>query len=188
MKKKFQCVNYVRARGLNHRQFKVFLEYLDCDYPDVVYFSTVHWLSRAATSWRFNNMQQEIKLFMESKHLNMPFISDENWLFDLTFLTDIAQHLTDLNLKLQGKSHLVNKLLDHICAFDTKIELFPVQLGRPTLIYFTCLAARKIEFRDLDSTNYAASVHGLRDEFAGMFPASVHGLRDEFAGMFPDFR
>ena len=72
MKNVFQCVNYVRARGLNHRQ------YLDCDYPDVVYFSAVSWLSRAATFKRFWNLRQEFKLFMESKHHNVAFLSDEN--------------------------------------------------------------------------------------------------------------
>ena len=33
-----KCVNYVRVRGLNHRQFKTFLEELDSKYSDVVYF------------------------------------------------------------------------------------------------------------------------------------------------------
>ena len=49
MKNVIQCVNYIRAQGLNHPKFKAFLEYLDCDYPDVVYFSAVCWLSRVAT-------------------------------------------------------------------------------------------------------------------------------------------
>ena len=35
---------------------------------------------------------------------------------------------------------------------------------------FTCPAARKVEFPDLDSTNYAASVQKLRDEFISRFP------------------
>ena len=39
MKNVVQCVNYIRAPGLNHRRFKANLEYLDCDYPDVVCFS-----------------------------------------------------------------------------------------------------------------------------------------------------
>ena len=67
-------------------------------------------------------MWQEIKFFMESKH--MAFLSDENWLNDLTFLTDITQNLSDLNLRLQGKSQLVNKLFEHICAFEKKLDLF----------------------------------------------------------------
>ena len=64
MKNVVQCVDYIRARRFNHRQFKAFLEYQDCDYPAVVYFSAVRWLSRAATLKRFWNLRQEIKLFM----------------------------------------------------------------------------------------------------------------------------
>ena len=46
MKNIVLCVSYIRARGLNHRQFIAFLEYLDCNYPDVVYFSAVRWLKK----------------------------------------------------------------------------------------------------------------------------------------------
>ena len=95
----------------------------------------------------------------------MAFLSDENWLNDLAFLTDITQHLSELNLKIQGKSQLVNKLFEHICAFEKKLDLFEVQLGRATLIHFTCLAVRKMDLPYLVSANYAASVQKLRDEF-----------------------
>ena len=83
MKNVVQCVNYIRAQGLNHCQFKAFLEYLDCDYPNIVYFSAVCWLNRAATLKRFWIMLLEIRLFMESKHQNMAYLSDENCLNDL---------------------------------------------------------------------------------------------------------
>ena len=119
-----QCFNYIRARGLNW-QFKAFLDELDSEYPDVMYFSTVHWLRRADTLKRFWNLQQEIKFFMESKYQNVASLSDENLLNDLSFLTDITQHLFDLNLRLQGKSQLVNKLFEHICAFEREIGTFP---------------------------------------------------------------
>ena len=69
MKNVVQCDNYIRAQGLDHQQFKACQEYLDCDCHIVVYFSAVHWLSRAATLRRFlYNLSQETKLFMESKH------------------------------------------------------------------------------------------------------------------------
>ena len=64
----------------------------------------------------------------------------------------------------------MNKLFEHICAFDKKLELFQVPLGRASLTHFACLAARVMEFPDLDSTNYAASVQKLRDEFISRFP------------------
>ena len=100
----------------------------------------------------------------------MAFLSDENRLNYFTFLTDIRQYLPELNLKLQGKSQNVNKLFQHICAVEKKIEQFLVQLGRATLTNFTCLAVRKIEFPDFHSTYCAANVQMLHDVFTGRFP------------------
>ena len=62
-----QCVNYISEKLLNHRQFKAFQEYLDCGYPDVVYFSAVQWLIRAASLKMIWHLRQKNKLFMESK-------------------------------------------------------------------------------------------------------------------------
>ena len=90
MRNVVQCLNYIRARGLNHRQFNVFLDGLDCEYPDVIYFSVVCWLSRAANLKRFWNQRQQIKFFVESKQKNVVFLSDENWLNNFAFLTDIT--------------------------------------------------------------------------------------------------
>ena len=37
----WSCVGYIRSRGLNHRQFKSFLQVLNSDYPNVNYFCAV---------------------------------------------------------------------------------------------------------------------------------------------------
>ena len=58
MKNIVECVNNISARGLNHRQFKAFRKYLDCDYPDVVYFSAVRWLSKTVTLKRSLYLRQ----------------------------------------------------------------------------------------------------------------------------------
>ena len=104
---------------------------------------------------------------MESKHQNVAFLSD-----NLAFLIDIIQHLSDLNLRLKGKSLLVNKLFENICGFEKKLELFQVQLSRATLTHFICLATTKLEFPDLDGSKYGASVKKLHGEFANRFPDS----------------
>ena len=89
---------------------------------------------------------------------------------DLAFPTDIKQYMSELKLILLWKNQLVCKLFQHICAYAKKIELLQANLGRATLSYFTCLAARKAEFSDLDSTNYAAENQKLRDEFTSRYP------------------
>ena len=106
---------------------------------------------------------------MVSKHRNVTFLSNENCLNDFAFLTDITQHFSDLNLNLQRKNQLVNKMFEHICDFEKKLELFQVQLRRATLMHFTYLATRKLEFFDLDCTKYGARVEKLRNEFANRF-------------------
>ena len=60
----------------------------------------------------------------------------------------------------------MNKLFEHICAFEKKLELFQVQLSRATLTHFMCFATRKLEFPDLD----CSSVQRLHDEFESRFP------------------
>ena len=109
----------------NHRQFKAFLDELDSEYPDVLHFHAEHYISGAATLKRFWNLRMEINFFMENKHQNVDFLSDENWLNDLAFLIDITQHLSDpnLGLLLRTKNQLVNKLFENIYAFEKKLEL-----------------------------------------------------------------
>ena len=60
-------VNFIRARGLNHRQFREFLSGLEAEQGDVIYFSQVCWLSRATTLARVWSLKHEIKCFMADK-------------------------------------------------------------------------------------------------------------------------
>ena len=53
IKEVVHCIKYICSRGLNHRQFKVLLEELECHCPDSTYFSSVRWLSRTDTLKRF---------------------------------------------------------------------------------------------------------------------------------------
>ncbi|CAM1324002.1 Uncharacterised protein r2_g3265 [Pycnogonum litorale] len=168
MKDVVQCVNYIRVRGLNHRQFNAFLKELDSDYPDV-YFSVVRWLSRATTLKRFWNLRKEIESFMINKQQDVAYFSDDDWLNDIAFLTDITKHLSDLNIKLQGKSQLVSKMFEHICSFEKKLQLFQTQLSRTALTHFPSLAVRKAEMPDLDCSKYAESVCKLCAEFTSRF-------------------
>ncbi|KAI6652455.1 General transcription factor II-I repeat domain-containing protein 2A-like [Oopsacas minuta] len=120
-------VNFIRSKGLNHRQFQAFLAEIGSDYNDVIYFSQVRWLSRASTLARYWSLLEEIKTFMTIKGKDVSFLDDDQWLNDLAFLVDITKYLADLNLKLQGRKQFVNNLYEHVKALINKLQLFHQQ-------------------------------------------------------------
>ena len=117
-------VNFIRSKGLNHRQSQAFLAEVGSDYNDVIYFSQVRWLSRASTLARYWSLLEEIKTFMTIKGKDVSFLDDDQWLNDLAFLVDITKYLADLNVKLQGRNQFVNNLYEHVKAFISKLQLF----------------------------------------------------------------
>ena len=58
---------------------------------------------------------------MKSKNENVSFLSDIEWLNDLTFLTDVTQRLSKLNKQLQGRNQLSNIMFEHITSFQKKL-------------------------------------------------------------------
>ena len=81
-------------------------------YEDVVYFAAVRWLSKRATLMRFFLFRNEIAEFMNSKNQQVPELKGYQWLYDLSFLTDIMNHLNSSNLHLQGAGKFVSSLYD----------------------------------------------------------------------------
>ena len=62
-----KIVNFIRARGLHHRQFITLLEDCDSDYSDVPYHTAVRWLRTAKVLRRVWDLKAEILLFLEMK-------------------------------------------------------------------------------------------------------------------------
>ena len=58
-----KAVNFIRARGRNHRQLQKFLEDLDTEHQDLAYFSEVRWLSKDSMLQQFYELQKEVVLF-----------------------------------------------------------------------------------------------------------------------------
>ena len=44
MKDVIKVVNFIRSKGLKHREFQTFLIEVKSEYGNVLYFSKVHWL------------------------------------------------------------------------------------------------------------------------------------------------
>lgn len=96
-----KLVSFIRARGLQHRQFITFLEEIDTLPLSCPLVFQLIW-----------DLKEEIGAFLEfnEKSDEFPELRDQNWLCDFAFAVDVFSHLNELNVKLQGKDQLVHDM------------------------------------------------------------------------------
>lgn len=100
------AVNLIIARGLNHRQFRNFLENIEAEFTDVLYHTIIHWLSMGRVLKRVWDLKAGILMFLDMKDTSFDFskeMESEEWVCDFAFAVDKMQKLNELDTKLQGK-------------------------------------------------------------------------------------
>ena len=88
---------------LKRRKFKKLLSDIDADYSDMVRFSTVRWLNRAACLKRFYDLLSEIEMFAKGKK-DISQLGNKTWITDLAFMIDFTTHNSSLNRIQQGNN------------------------------------------------------------------------------------
>ncbi|XP_066213931.1 general transcription factor II-I repeat domain-containing protein 2-like [Saccopteryx leptura] len=173
-----KTVNFIRARGLNHRQFVSFLADLEAEYGELLYHTEVRWLSLGKVLQRFFALRQEIALFMAMKDRDVPELCEPTFLSNLAFLTDVTQHLNALNSELQGSKQLITVMFDRIKSFRCKLTLWASQLTGGNMAHFSAL--KSLGAVDLQCLkDYADMLTRLRDDFEHRF--------QEFMALEPHF-
>ncbi|KAH1028340.1 hypothetical protein HUJ05_001701 [Dendroctonus ponderosae] len=96
-----KTINFIRSRGLNHRQFKAFLDEISVEYNDVTYYCKVRWLKMRAD-------------FIKIKDKPLSELSDPKGICDLAFLSHLKAFQVKLRLwesqMLSGNSYYFNTL------------------------------------------------------------------------------
>ncbi|CAF4935219.1 unnamed protein product [Pieris macdunnoughi] len=105
-------VNFIKSRRLNHRQFKQFLDDIESEYGDLLYYTEVRWLSRGLTLERFLNLIEEIGIFLAEKQRDVPELKNPDWLCDCC------------------------ELYAHVSSFQCKLTLFRSQLNSGNYNHF----------------------------------------------------
>ncbi|XP_067940313.1 general transcription factor II-I repeat domain-containing protein 2-like [Watersipora subatra] len=164
-----KLVNFIRARGLQHRQFITFLEETDADHQDMLYHSRVRWLSLGKVFQRVWELKEEIGAFLELQGTvdEFPELSNKSWLCDFAFAADVFSHMNELNMKLQGKNQFVQDMYTNVKAFKSKLVLFSRQILNKSFTHFPTLATLK-EAR-AKVKKYGESLDALHREFCRRF-------------------
>uniref|UniRef100_A0A8C5LZB9 General transcription factor II-I repeat domain-containing protein 2-like n=1 Tax=Leptobrachium leishanense TaxID=445787 RepID=A0A8C5LZB9_9ANUR len=168
-----KCINHIRTRGLQHRQFRTFLQEIGAAYGDVLYFTEVRWLSRGNVLKRFFELREEIKTFLMDGRLDVPELDDPKWVMDLAFLVDLTHELNKLNLKLQGPNQFVTVAFDSVKAFSLKLQLWKTQFTQKNLSHFPTFKSifeeKSGELSMLGVDKYVAAMENLQQEFDQRF-------------------
>ncbi len=98
-----KLINSIRAKALQHHLFKALFVELDAAYGDLLLHADVRWLSRGKVLQRFVDLLPEIKTFLFARNEDHKELSDDVWLLDLGFLTDLTAKLNSLNNELHGE-------------------------------------------------------------------------------------
>ena len=119
------------------------LEDLNADYHNLIYYCEVRWMSCSEMLTRFYLLRNEIGQFMDMKGNPVVELSDNRWLCDLAFMVDISKHFSELNIKLQGPNQLLNSIFAKVKSFETKLQLWKVQLQNNNTTHFPFLQEQK---------------------------------------------
>ncbi|XP_008333358.2 general transcription factor II-I repeat domain-containing protein 2-like isoform X2 [Cynoglossus semilaevis] len=173
MKVVVSCINFIRAKGLKHRQFQEFLSQLESAHGDVLYYTEVRWLSRGRVLRRFYELLPEINAFLHTQNKTVPELSDPEWKWHLAFLRDMTETLNSFNLQLQGQGKLICDMYSHIKAFEVKLELLLGQVKKHSFIHLPAtqnLSAEKpaAELQNCDVLKDAFKSNSLIDFYAAL--------------------
>jgi hypothetical protein len=169
-----RCINYIRAKALNRRQFRLLFEEEIREYGELQLYCAVRWLSRGSMLKHFFNLREQVLQFLEQKGalpLEIDLLKNTSWLSDLAFLVDVTNYLNILNLKLQGKDCSLPTMFNLISGFKAKLNLFSINLATENIDLFPTLKHLKEELNiaTVNYSKYQSKIRCLSQSFERRF-------------------
>lgn len=124
-------VNSIKGKALQTRLFRIICEDMGALHRNLLYHTEVRWLSKGKVLTRVMELRAELLVYLEqAKSHYSEFISDPEFLLKLAFLSDLFEHLNNLNKSLQGRDENVITAKDKLHGFIKKIELWSSSINQ----------------------------------------------------------
>ncbi|GFS29739.1 general transcription factor II-I repeat domain-containing protein 2 [Nephila pilipes] len=107
-------------------------------YSDLLYYTKVRWLSPESVFENVWQLKDDIvSLYYEKQcSAECEMLEDTEWLLDFAIFTDLLSHMSNSNVKIQGKNQFIDDIPAHLKAFKLKLLLFAGQLPKNDLSHF----------------------------------------------------
>lgn len=124
-------VNSIKGKALQTRLFRIICEDMGALHRNLLYHTEVRWLSKGKVLTRVMELRAELLVYLQqAKSHYSEFISDPEFLLKLAFLSDLFEHLNNLNKSLQGRDENVITAKDKLHGFIKKIELWSSSINQ----------------------------------------------------------
>ncbi|XP_023226735.1 general transcription factor II-I repeat domain-containing protein 2B-like [Centruroides sculpturatus] len=169
-------VNYIRVNAMRHREFRQMLSLDEETYSvDLPYYCKVRWLSTGQVLIKVLSLRRQILNFYQEQGKQCD-LSDEVFLRNLAFLSDMMTKQNNLNICLQGETRYIYEMWQKIQAFRKKLSFFKTLLCRSEISaqHFPELA------KMLNEQNCENKIF---DEYVGVLDCLI----EEYTNRFSDF-
>ncbi|XP_054723267.1 zinc finger BED domain-containing protein 5-like [Uloborus diversus] len=124
-------VNSIKGKALQTRLFRLICDDMGALHRNLLYHTEVRWLSKGKVLTRVMELRAELLVYLQqAKSHYSEFISDPEFLLKLAFLSDLFEHLNNLNKSLQGRDENVITAKDKLHAFIKKIEFWSSSINQ----------------------------------------------------------
>ncbi|XP_068243794.1 general transcription factor II-I repeat domain-containing protein 2-like [Palaemon carinicauda] len=113
------------------------------------------------------NLLEETELFLDRKGNAITELGDKGWRCDFAFSVDITDHLSALNVRLQGKDQLLNEMFSPYKGFQMKLRLWKSHIRKRNPAHFPTL--KNHDTSNLQYQKYGDKLEVSRSKFSERF-------------------
>jgi hypothetical protein len=98
-------------------------------------------------------------------------LEDEEWLFDLVFLTDFTGKLSDVNLELQDKNKCIAEMMSRVSSYKSKFALIIIGLRNYTFDHFPNMQDHLEKYPNVafQTEKYVTEIYCVSQDFGNRF-------------------